>query len=243
MTDFTEDGFLDGRLRVRQSARGFRSGLDAAMLAAAVPARDGDRVLELGVGAGVASLCLAARVPQCRVEGLDIDEELVALANRNAAANKMADRIRFLQGDALSLPRELRTEFDHVLCNPPFHDAKAERSPDDSRALALQDCGDLSGWLKSGLKRTANNGTFTTILRADRLNEALDVLPTRGARVFPLWPKKNEPAKRVIVQVHRGRHTPFALLPGLVLHEADGRYTRGADAILRGMSALPIGSV
>jgi tRNA1(Val) A37 N6-methylase TrmN6 len=59
-------------------------------------------------------------------------------------------------------------------------------------------------------------------------------------RVFPLWPRKSEAAKRVIVQLHRGRRTPLALLPGLVLHEPDGRYTPEADAVLRNGSALPV---
>ncbi|RJL18858.1 methyltransferase, partial [Paracoccus siganidrum] len=61
MSDTREDGFLGGRLRIRQPARGYRSGADAVMLAAACPAAPGQRVLELGCGAGVASLCLGWR--------------------------------------------------------------------------------------------------------------------------------------------------------------------------------------
>jgi tRNA1(Val) A37 N6-methylase TrmN6 len=234
VTAFTEDGFLDGRVRVRQPVHGFRSGLDAVMLAAAVPAGAGDGVLELGAGAGVASLCVAARVPGCTITGIEIDGELVSLANGNALANGTSDRVRFVQADVLDLPSEQRTVFDHVLCNPPFHGPEGETSPDAGRARALQDAGDLSQWLEAGVRRTAPNGTFTVILRADRLNEALRALPEQSVRVFPLWPKANEPAKRVLVQVHQSKRTPFALLPGLVLHQADGRYTPDADAILRG---------
>ena len=43
------NGFLGGRLRLWQPARGYRSGADAVMLAAACPARPGERVLELGL--------------------------------------------------------------------------------------------------------------------------------------------------------------------------------------------------
>jgi tRNA1(Val) A37 N6-methylase TrmN6 len=45
-------------------------------------------------------------------------------------------------------------------------------------------------------------------------------------------------AKRVILLARKGSRAPFALLPGLVLHEADGRYTAETDAILRGGDAL-----
>jgi tRNA1Val (adenine37-N6)-methyltransferase len=243
VTDFTDDGFLDGRVRVRQFRIGFRSGLDAAMLAAAVPARAGDTVLELGAGAGTASLCLAARVPGCTITAIEIDSDLVSLANENSAANNLEARVRFVQADVLNLPSELRTDFDHVLCNPPFHDEKSGTSPDKSRAQALYDSGDLSRWLEIGAKRTASNGTFTIVLRADRLNQALDSLPPLGIGVFPLWPKRGLAAKRVLVQLRQGARRPFALLPGLVLHETDGRYTVEADGVLRGRAALPISAV
>ena len=238
VTEFTEDAFLDGRVRARQFTRGFRSGLDAVMLAAAVPAREGDTVLELGSGAGVASLCVAARVSDCTIIGVEISADLVSLATDNAAANGMADRVRFFHADVLDLPPELRVPFDHVLCNPPFHDAEGERSPDESRARALQDAGDLSRWLETGVKRTASNGTFTVILRADRLREALGALSECGVSVFPLWPKRQLAAKRVLIQVERGKRTQLTLLPGLVLHQAYGHYTPEADAILRGRAAV-----
>ena len=240
MTEVTEDGFLGGRLRVRQFVRGFRSGLDAVMLAAAVPARSGDTVLELGSGAGVGSLCLAARVPGCAITGVETDADLVALANDNAAANGMAGRVRFGEADVLKLSQEVRADFDHVFCNPPFHDAEGEASPDASRAQALQDSGTLQEWVRTGMKRTASNGTFTVIVRADRLNQVFDALPDNGVIVFPLWPKRATPAKRVLIQLRRGKRVLLALLPGLVLHETNGRYTPEADAILRGRAALEI---
>jgi tRNA1(Val) A37 N6-methylase TrmN6 len=231
----TEDRFLDGRLTLRQPARGFRAGLDAVMLAASVPARAGDEVLELGAGVGTASQCLAARVAGCLITGIEIDENLARLANENAEANAMDGIVSFVTGDAMSPPRAFRRAFDHVFCNPPFHDERSRASPDASRARALQ--GDLKRWLKAGLKRVGPKGTFTAILRADRLNEALAALPATGIAILPLWPKHNEAAKRIIIQCRHGSRAPLALLPGLVLHE-NGQYTPEADAILRGRASL-----
>jgi tRNA1Val (adenine37-N6)-methyltransferase len=231
----TEDRFLDGRLTLRQPARGFRAGLDAVMLAASVPARADDEVLELGAGVGTASLCLAARVAGCLITGIEIDENLARLANENAASNAMVNIVTFATGDAMSPPRAFRRAFDHVLCNPPFHDERSRASPDVSRARALQ--GDLKQWLKAGLKRTAPKGTFTAILRADRLNEALTALPAAGIAILPLWPKRDEAAKRIIIRCRPGSRAPLTLLPGLTLHE-NGQYTPEADAILRGRACL-----
>jgi tRNA1(Val) A37 N6-methylase TrmN6 len=230
----TDDKFLGGRVIVRQFQSGFRAGLDAVMLAAAIPAEAGSKVLELGAGAGTASLCLASRVPDVSVTGVEIDPQLVALANENVAANGNSDRVVFVAGDVFDLPSHLKQHFDHVFCNPPFHAETGEISPDAGRDVALRDVGKLGDWMEIGLRRTVSGGTFTTILRADRLGEALARLPERGVVIFPLWPRAGEAAKRVILQVRKGARKESVLAPGLVLHEADGRYTEAADAVLRG---------
>lgn len=242
MSAETRDGFLGGRLTVMQPSEGFRSGLDAVMLAACVPAAEGNEVLELGCGAGVASLCLATRVAGCSIRGVEISDALSDLARSNAAANGFAQRLTIVTGDALEPPAELRRSFDHVFCNPPFHLASGERSPVEERNAALRDEGRLNDWLVSGLKRVRSQGTLTVIMRADRLGETLANLPERGVRIFPLWPRKNEPAKRVIVQARKGDASLPELLPGLVLHEADGGYTLEADAILRDAASLALTS-
>jgi tRNA1(Val) A37 N6-methylase TrmN6 len=229
--------FLDGKVRVNQPESGFRSGLDAVMLAAAVPARGGQTALELGAGAGTASLCLLARVPGLALTGIEIDKNLAGLAGDNAAANGM--QADFACADIFALPSELKRDFDQVFCNPPFH-YESQASPDPVRAAALMDLGRLEDWLKAGLQRTVSGGFFTAILRADRLNQALAALPEKGVAVFPLWPKAGEAAKRVIVQVRKGSNVPFVLLPGLVLHQVNGAWTPEADDVLRRGNALAL---
>ena len=224
----TVEAFLGGRVRIEQA--GFRAGLDAVMLAAAIPARDGQTALELGAGSGVASLCLASRVPGVTVTGLEIDPALVAVANGNAGINSVHGG--FVAGDVFDPPQELKRDFDHVFCNPPFHEGEG--------SVALHDEGRLGDWLKAGLKRTVSNGSFTTILRADRLGEALAALPPSGISIFPLWPKPGVPAKRVILRVWKSSRAPLALLPGLTLHREDGSHTPDAEAVLRHGASLAL---
>lgn len=228
----TADRFLDGRLTIRQPQHGFRAGLDAVMLAAAVPAAEGE-ALELGAGVGTASLCLAARTG-LRVCGVEIDPDLVALAAANAAANGLD--VRFVAADALALPAELRRDFDAVFCNPPFYAGDAA-SPEPGRARAKMDGGTLPRWLAAGLKRTRAQGTFTALIAADRLGEALSALPVRGVGIIPLWPRAGQPAKRIVLQVRKTSRRPTVLHPGLILHDGAG-YTPQADAILRGRETL-----
>ena len=224
--------FLDGRVLVEQTEAGFRSGTDAVLLAAAVPARSGQAVLELGTGSGAASLCLAYRVTGLALTGVEIDADAAALAARNAGA-----KARMVRADIFDLPSELRRDFDHVFANPPFHDG-GQQSPDPARARALSDDGSLGQWLSTGLQRTVSGGFFTAIIRADRIPEALAALGQRGMNLLPLWPRTGMPAKRAILLARKGSRAPFHLLSGLVLHEADGRYTDETQAILRDGCAL-----
>jgi tRNA1(Val) A37 N6-methylase TrmN6 len=124
------------------------------------------------------------------------------------------------------------------MCNPPFHGPDGMPSPNAARERALRGGRRLRDWFDAGLKRTASRGTLTAIVRADRLKEVIAHLPEAGVSVFPLWPKPVDPAKRVIVQVQRGRRSQSVILPGLVLHDDTGKYTPEADAVLRGQRPL-----
>jgi tRNA1(Val) A37 N6-methylase TrmN6 len=86
-------------------------------------------------------------------------------------------------------------------------------------------------------------GALVLVHRADRLGEIAALLHGKAGElaILPLWPKAGLAAKRVIVRARKGIATGSTLLPGLVLHEADGKYTAAADAVLRGGAALDFG--
>ena len=162
VSDTTDDRFLGGRVKVRQPLRGFRAGLDAVMLAAAVPADRGEERSGTGRGRGHGEPVPGGADRKISMSaGIEIDPALVKLANANAAENGMDARVSFVAGDALAPPEELRQQFDHVFCNPPFHGEENQSSPDEGRALALHDDEvHLAEWFAAGLKRTAPGGTL-----------------------------------------------------------------------------------
>jgi tRNA1(Val) A37 N6-methylase TrmN6 len=241
--DTTCDAFLDGRIHLRQPAKGFRSGLDAVFLAAACPAASGSRVLEAGCGAGAASLCLLARVNAMRAVGVEADSALAALAQENAAANGFGANFEIVAADltdpwsrleALGLRREA---FDHAIANPPFYvQGRARLSTDcrNARSRAMQEEG-LSHWLRFLAAAVRPGGTATVIHTAEALPQLLNAFEGRfGAlRVIPLHPKSAAPAIRVIVCGIKGSRAPLTLAPGIVLHEDDGAPSGAAKAILR----------
>ncbi len=241
--DITRDTLLGGRVKLAQPKAGFRAAIDPVMLAAAVPARAGERAFEAGAGTGAASLCLARRVPGVDVTGIEIDPVLAALANENARANGFEDRVRFLAGDLFAPPLALAgARFDHVFANPPFLESGAgSPSPDPGRRRAtVAGAGGLAAWLDACFGFLAPGGTFTLIHRADRLDEVLAGLAakTGGIVVLPLLPGEGKPAKRAIVTARRGSAAPSETRAGLVLHRPGGGYTPEAEAILREGGAI-----
>ena len=244
--DLTEDGLLDGRVRLRQPRAGYRAGLDAALLAAASDAAPGERVIEAGCGAGGAMLAAAIRRPGARFTGVERDAGAVALARENIALNGLKDRAEVIEGDVAAGFRTLGLEpFDHALCNPPFFDDPAElRAPHPAKTGAWMADAGLAAWAAFLIKAVREGGTITVIHRADRLADLLALLGEKAGsfRIRPIHPFADEPAKRVLVRAVKTGKAPLVLLPPLILHErGGGKHTAEVEAILRGQAALDWG--
>ena len=244
MTGLTDDAFLGGALDILQPVKGFRAGVDSVLLAAAVSAPTGARVLELGTGAGVAALCLLKRVEDITVTGVEIDEDMARLARENASRNGMMEQFRVRIGDAAHPERLGLKEgsFDHVMANPPWFDHTSAQSPADAgRAMAHMAAGDLlENWIKAAARMLRHGGDLTLVHRAEALPEVLAALARRfgDVRVLPIQPKREKPAIRVIVGARKGKRAPLRLLPPFILHEPDGRFTPRAEDMLRHGAAL-----
>jgi tRNA1(Val) A37 N6-methylase TrmN6 len=248
----TTDEFLGGRIEIVQPRRGHRAGSDAVFLAAAVPLWEGERVLDAGAGVGVAGLCLLARLPHIEVTAVEIDPELCALAEKNAARNDFGECFTAVNADLTSPGKVLsaaglrRESYDHVIANPPFYaEGDVRSAPDRGRAAAhVMQRESLADWIRFLAAMAASDAQLTLIHRPERLGELLQLLESRfgAVVVFPLFPKRGEPAVRIIVQGKKGSRAGPSLLPGLVLHEEDGRYSDAAEAVLRKGESLRLGS-
>lgn len=237
----TEDRVLGGRVSLRQPAKGYRAGLDAALLAAACDATPGERVIEVGCGVGGVMLAAAARRPGVSFLGVERDPAALALAQANIAENGMAERVEAVEGD-VGDPNAERG-FDAGLSNPPFFDGRAAiRGPHPAKAGAFIAENGLAAWTSYLLATVRDGGTLTLIHRADRLADLLALLSKKAGslQIRPVHPHIDEPARRVLVRAVRSGRAPLRLLPALVLHARGGaKHTPEAEAILRGEADLP----
>lgn len=253
MAENPEIHVLDHKVRLYQAADGFRTSLDSVFLAAACRAEGGSRVLDMGCGVGGASFCLLWRVAGTYVTGVEIQQSHAELARANIALNGAQGRADFVCTDIRAFSPE--EKFDHVICNPPYLEAGTyTESASAERAVALghrletppsippqAGGGESNGtmtlkdWVDAGFTHLKSGGTLTVIHRADFTDKIILALGKRfgAVEIIPLYPKAGEAARRVIVRAIKDRRSPCILHAGIVLHEADGRYTAAADAILR----------
>lgn len=254
MCGLTDDAFLGGALSILQMRGGYRAGLDAVMLAAAVSPNAGQsmlRVLDIGAGVGTAGLCVARRLTDAQVVLLEREPELAELATRNIARNALTARARAVAASVGAPVDELHAlglrdeSFTHVLANPPYYDVAAGTlAPDRLKAAAHAMGGDgLEHWARFMARMARPSGVGLIVHRADALPQLLQAFAQRfGAiTILPLHPRSGVPASRVLVRGVKGSRAPLRILPGFTLHGEGNGFTAEAQAILRhGGPLLPL---
>lgn len=246
--DIAEDRLFGERLRLLQPRRGHRVGTDAVLLAATTPEGFAGHVADLGAGVGAVGLAAALLAPAASVTLVERHAGALDLARRNVGLNGAEARVSVVGADLFSAAdrREtgLRNSADLVLTNPPFHDeGQVRRSPDAARRAAhVLEGGSLDDWLRACADIARPGATLVVVHRVDVLRELMAGFDGRfGAiAVRPVHPRHDQPAVRVLVAGVKGSRAPLQLLPPLVLHEADGRFTPLAAAIHRGEARIAV---
>jgi tRNA1(Val) A37 N6-methylase TrmN6 len=238
----TDDAVLGGRLRLVQPKRGHRVGHDAILLAAATEAHAGERAVDLGAGVGAAGLALAHRVAGLRVDLVEIDSDLCALAAENARRNSLEDHVRVMVADvtdaqALRAAGVVTDAADRVLMNPPFNDPRVHQlSPDLRRRRAH--AGDptlLDSWSATAHRLLKSGGILTLIWRADARDEIVATIAARfgSIDIMPVLPSTDAPAIRILVRAVKDAAPGTRDCAPLMLNDSAGKPTREAEAVLR----------
>jgi len=246
----TRDAFLAGRVVVSQPrGGGFRAGLDSVLLAASICVQS-RTILDLGAGAGTATICALADLAQAKATLLDNQSDMVDLATSNLALNGFSARASALCLDVTAKGSELkaaglqRDYYDVVIANPPFFATDAgtlssQPARAQARHMPTRDLDLL--WVKTAATCVAPGGEVIFVHLASALPQLLAGFSSRfgAVTVLPIAPRAGEAASRVLVRGKKSSRAPFSLLSPLVLHAGTGRaFLPAVEAIFRGNRRL-----
>ncbi|KUO66265.1 MAG: hypothetical protein APF80_08930 [Alphaproteobacteria bacterium BRH_c36] len=251
--DVSDDAFLGGRIRLLQPRRGYRAGIDAVLLAAAVPedlrGASGNTLLDAGAGIGTVGLCAARRLCELRVTLIEREPQLVDLARENIARNELGDRACVHLTDLTvhgngPLSCQLAPEsYAVVVANPPFiaaRDGTMSEFPLKRSSHALRPQETLDQWCRFLARMCAPGGLAIVIHTTEGLDDIMTGFKGRfgGLIIQPLHPRHGEAANRVIVAARKGQRVRTRILPGIEIHAEGHDFTPRIAAVLRDGAGL-----
>ncbi len=236
MDNIQKTSILGEQVTLYQPIQGYKSGIDPIFLAFFADVRETDTVLDFGCGVGASMFALKFFYPSIKIHGVDIQEHLIDLANKNIEENELDD-----VSCSLSCFSKLDITVDAVIMNPPYYGAGEFMHPHNEILQKANVEGDLKlkDWIFHAGRRLKNKGRISIVHRAESLEEILSLLVKNnfgGIATFPLWPKEGKLAKRIVIMAVKNSKKPSRLFPGIILHTDDNHYTPVAEDILRGRS-------
>lgn len=248
----TLDVFHRGAFHLVQPAeKGHRSGVDAMILACAVPDGFAGHVADLGAGAGAAGLAVAARCPLAQVTLVERSSYMVQFAQKtlqHPLNQQFGTRVKLIEAD-VSLAGKARiangladNAFDFAIMNPPFNEASDRRTPDAVKAEAhVMPDGMFVQWIRTAAAIVRPGGGLAIIARPASLRTILDAIDSRfgGLQIIPVHPRPDASAIRIVVTGISGNRAPLTFMPPLVLHGPTGNtFTERAVGINNGQRGL-----
>ena len=245
MEEETLDIILKGRLRIFQNKRGYRFSLDSILLAHFVSLKPRTRAIDIGCGNGIILFILAKRFPNIRYTGLEIQENLAALARKNAQINDLEDHVEIYCGDARDIKNIFPARsFDTAIFNPPYRKLNSGRiNPLQEKAIARHEIiGSLKIFLTAAKYSLKPAGTVFIIYPAKRLVELICLFRDNGIepkRMRMVFSNSSSEAEFVLVEGKKGGREELKIESSLFIYDQERNYTEEMSGIFNELSHFP----
>lgn len=215
--------------KIIQDKKKFSYGIDAILLSSFT--RPKGLVMDLGTGTGIIPMRLAARDGFEKIYGVEIQEEVYRLAQRNVELNNLQDRVQIINMNLNELHNVFgKSSFDVIVSNPPYmKSGGAIINPDENFAISrheiackFEDIARISNYLLKPL------GKFYLVHRPDRL---VDILYTmRIYNIEPKYirfiqPKANKKPNLILIEGLKNGKPDLKFHQPLIVYNEDGSYT------------------
>lgn len=224
-----DDLVLDGMKLIQRDDQ-FCFSIDTVLLAHFGPVLRGP-ALDLGTGTAAIPLILTAR-GATDVTGVELNPVMADIARRNAALNGRDDRIRIVEGDYRRI-REWSPSgyYSVVYANPPYREKSrgAYSETDGIRRARHEETATLDDVMEAVKYALKYRGRFRMVHITERLTDILESMRRHDVEPKVLQMIHGRPdkkAKLFLVEGVRGGSAGLDVLPPLIVHEADGSYSR-----------------
>ena len=218
-------------LQIIQKTDGFCFGMDAVLLSGFASVKPGERALDLGTGTGIIPLLLSAKTKGDHFTGLEIQTEIMKMAQRSVALNGLEKKIDIIQGDIKEASRIFgAASFDVVTSNPPYmNDSHGLKNPDLPKAIARHEvlC-NLEDVVRAAASALRPGGRLYMVHRPRRLIEILMAMKSQKLepkRMKFVHPFADKDANMVLIEAVRGGGAWLKLEPPVIVYKEPGVYT------------------
>lgn len=235
--DETLDDLQLNGIFVIQKKKAFRFGIDAVLLANFAKVKNNMEVIDLCSGTGIIPFIISAKTNASKILGIEIQEDMVDMANRSVIYNKLESKIKFIQGDLKDqnlINNIMKT--DVITVNPPY---KLQNSgilnPNDKNAIARHEiCCNLEDVIASSRKLLKDNGRMFMVHRPERLADILCTM--REYKIEPKFiqmvhPSINKAPNIVLIGGQRDGGKFLKWMDPIYVHNQDGSYTEQIESI------------
>lgn len=231
-----DDLQLNG-LQLIQKEQGFRFGVDAVLLSHFANVKKKHRVIDLCTGTGIVSFLVYGKYKPQEVIGLEIQDDMVEMANRSSKLNDTSDIVKFVQGDLKDKALlDSLGRFDVVTVNPPYKLNNAGiLNPNDKLAIARHEimC-NLEDVIVSARRLLKDNGRMFIVHRPERLADIFGLMrkyKIEPKRVRLVQPNTKKAPNIVLVEGQRDGGAFLKWEETLYVYDDNGNYSEEINRI------------
>lgn len=231
-----DDLQLNG-LQLIQKEQGFRFGVDAVLLSHFANVKKKHRVIDLCTGTGIVSFLVYGKYKPQEVIGLEIQDDMVEMANRSSKLNDTSDIVKFVKGDLKDKALlDSLGRFDVVTVNPPYKLNNAGiLNPNDKLAIARHEimC-NLEDVIVSARRLLKDNGRMFIVHRPERLADIFGLMrkyKIEPKRVRLVQPNTKKAPNIVLVEGQRDGGAFLKWEETLYVYDDNGNYSEEINRI------------
>ena len=220
--------------KIIQNKEGFCFGIDSVLLSDfAKDIKKKSKVIDLGTGTGILGFLLLAKYEIENVTGIEVQPEVVDMANRSIELNKLENKFKIINCDIKDVLSEVQKEsYDVVITNPPYKKMNTGGKNENEKKLISRHeyLADIFDFIKTAKKLLKNNGTLYMVHRPERLSDIIC-----GLRENKIEPKKirfvysketSNEAKLVLIKAVKNGKEFLKIENPLYIYKENGEYSQ-----------------